>query len=180
MQPVILVSFFRDACPHCRNFKPVLDALAQQGVQILPVDASRDRATAQQWGVQGVPCTFICRPEGQGLRVLGKIEGSASPDATVAVVRSAAADEVGQVKAAPGAANAAPAQTAAGYPMMVPGLPMHQQPQVFTSQPPGPGFNGLPSGTPHPQQAQPQIHTPPGLVAGWGSPGAQPRRPFGQ
>lgn len=138
MQPVVLVAFLSDSCPHCTHFKPVLQGLAQAGIPIIEQNAQRDRQAVQQWGVTGFPATFICRSEPEGLRVLGRVDGAAAADAMVNTVRAAAADEVGQVKPhlvqSPQQPNA---NTTQGYPGHTGRLPMQVPP--MHAMPPGTG-----------------------------------------
>lgn len=66
-----LVFFFRSDCPYCHQFAPILQQLSIQfGIEVLPVtidgqcmsyfsQCKDGRLTAQQWGVDRVPATFI-------------------------------------------------------------------------------------------------------------------------
>lgn len=141
MQPVVLIAFVKDGCPHCTTIKPILQGLAQAGISIVEQNASRDRQAVQQWRVTGFPACFICRSEPQGLRILGRLDGAQSPDAFMGAVRAAAQDDVGQVQphlapptgnggGAPGNTQGFPQgvpQTTGRLPMQIP--PQHAMPQ---------------------------------------------------
>jgi thioredoxin len=58
----VLVDFYASWCPSCQHLEPVLDDLAREWaglVKIVKVDVERYRATADRYGVRGIPTLIL-------------------------------------------------------------------------------------------------------------------------
>lgn len=58
----VLVDFYASWCPSCQHLEPVLDELARDWaglVRIVKLDVERNRATADRYGVRGIPTLIL-------------------------------------------------------------------------------------------------------------------------
>lgn len=58
----VLVDFYSDTCPPCRQLSPVLSQLGQKyagQILVLKVDTSRHQRTAARLGVSAIPAVFL-------------------------------------------------------------------------------------------------------------------------
>lgn len=72
----LVVDFYADWCPPCRQMKPVFASLAEkyQGkLDFVSINVDEEENLAAAYGVESIPCFIFITPEGE---VLGKIVGS--------------------------------------------------------------------------------------------------------
>jgi thioredoxin 1 len=58
----VLVDFYASWCPSCQHLEPVLDELAHEWagvVKIVKLDVERNPATADRYGVRGIPTLIL-------------------------------------------------------------------------------------------------------------------------
>ena len=58
----VLVDFYASWCPSCQHLEPVLDELANEWaglVRIVKLDVERNRATADRYGIRGIPTLVL-------------------------------------------------------------------------------------------------------------------------
>jgi thiol-disulfide isomerase/thioredoxin len=60
----VLLDFGADWCGYCRQMEPVIGQLAAMGYPVRKVNADRERALADKYGVQGLPC-FVMLVDGR-------------------------------------------------------------------------------------------------------------------
>ena len=87
--PVVL-EFTSANCPHCRTMEPVVRGLAQQGFPIRQIDGRAQRNLVQQYKIKGFP-TFVLVSGG---REISRIEGAASRDRLVGLLKPATAPQL--------------------------------------------------------------------------------------
>jgi thiol-disulfide isomerase/thioredoxin len=85
----VLLDFCVDGCVPCQQMAPTVDQLASQGYPVRKINASRDPATAQRYGVKAFP-TFLLVSGG---RVVDGVVGATSYDRLADMFRKAAALE---------------------------------------------------------------------------------------
>lgn len=72
----VLLDFYGDYCPPCRQMAPVVDSLAQAGYPVKKVNVTQNQQLAQQYQVTGIPC-FVLVHNGQEVdRVVGATSAS--------------------------------------------------------------------------------------------------------
>lgn len=52
---VMIVEFYADWCPHCRDLAPVLEALTKEGAQIGKIDFDKSPVKAREYGISSLP-----------------------------------------------------------------------------------------------------------------------------
>lgn len=70
----VLLDFYSDSCPPCRQMMPVVAQLESAGYPVQKINVSHQRQAAQQYGVSGVPC-FILVSDG---RIVDRVVGATS------------------------------------------------------------------------------------------------------
>jgi thiol-disulfide isomerase/thioredoxin len=60
----VLLDFGAEWCGYCRQMEPVIGQLAAMGYPVRKVNADRERALADKYGVQGLPC-FVMLVDGR-------------------------------------------------------------------------------------------------------------------
>ncbi len=70
----VLLDFYSDTCPPCRQMMPVVAQLESAGYPVQKVNVSHQPQAAQQYGVTGVPC-FILVSDG---RIVDRVVGATS------------------------------------------------------------------------------------------------------
>lgn len=58
----VLVDFYADWCGPCRHLGPILEQLADKhkgALLVAKIDTERDKRTASELGVQGIPAVFL-------------------------------------------------------------------------------------------------------------------------
>lgn len=68
---VVLLDFYSDGCPPCRQMAPLIDQMITAGYPVKKINVSHEQALAQQYGVTGVPCFVVVGPSGEVGRVVG-------------------------------------------------------------------------------------------------------------
>ena len=61
-QQPVLVDFYTQSCPHCKNMAPVLGQVAQQysgTLKVVKLDVSENPVIAQKYEVRGVPAFIL-------------------------------------------------------------------------------------------------------------------------
>jgi hypothetical protein len=96
---VVLLDFYSDHCPPCRQMAPLVDQMITAGYPVKKINVSHEQTLAQQYGVTGVPCFIVVGPSGEVGRVVG---GRPDTSEIVALFQ--------QAGFRPGAANVAQAQ----------------------------------------------------------------------
>jgi len=105
----VLLDFTVDGCIPCQQMAPTVDQLASQGYPVRRINASRDPATARQYGVTAFP-TFVLVSDN---RVVDAVVGATSYDRLVQMFGKAAALQ----------SQAANANPPARMPARMPSLP---------------------------------------------------------
>lgn len=67
----ILVWFTADWCGYCRQLRPVLEELAEEGHAVLRVDADRHRGLTREHRVRGLPTVLIYKQGEETARIVG-------------------------------------------------------------------------------------------------------------
>jgi thiol-disulfide isomerase/thioredoxin len=52
----VLLDFYSDSCPPCRQMKPTVQALIDAGYPVQKVNTTKDPSLARKYGVQRIPC----------------------------------------------------------------------------------------------------------------------------
>jgi thiol-disulfide isomerase/thioredoxin len=72
----VLLDFYGDYCPPCREMAPILDSLAAAGQPVQKINVAQRPDMARQYGVTGVPC-FVMLVDGvETDRVVGRTSRS--------------------------------------------------------------------------------------------------------
>jgi len=75
----VLLDFGADWCGYCRQMEPVIGQLAAMGYPVRKVNADRERALADKYGVQGLPC-FVMLVDGREVdRFIGTRDHDGQP-----------------------------------------------------------------------------------------------------
>jgi thioredoxin 1 len=69
-----LLCFSASWCHYCHQMEPVLQQLEAEGYDIRRIDLSKDRSSANSWGINALP-TFVAVRAG---KELGRVEGATS------------------------------------------------------------------------------------------------------
>jgi len=86
--PVVL-EFTSANCPHCRSVEPVVRSLAKQGFPIRQIDGRAQPDLVRQYKIKGFP-TFVLVSGG---REVSRIEGAASRERLIGMLKPAAAPQ---------------------------------------------------------------------------------------
>lgn len=68
---VVLLDFYSDHCPPCRQMAPLVDQMITAGYPVKKINISQDQTLARQYGVTGVPCFIVVGTSGEVGRVVG-------------------------------------------------------------------------------------------------------------
>jgi thioredoxin 1 len=67
----VLVDFWASYCAPCRNLKPILNAVAAEGVKVRTVDITEEEELAKHFGVESIPTLVVFKNGKPGNRVTG-------------------------------------------------------------------------------------------------------------
>jgi len=85
----VLVDFHADWCRSCQLLDPVLDELAEawgERIRIVRLDVERNRATADRYGVKGIPTLILFERGEERDRLVDVIRRRAIEDRLVTLV----------------------------------------------------------------------------------------------
>lgn len=71
MSSITVLSFSSPGCGPCRSLKPILDQLAQTGVNVTKIDVTENSELAAKLHVDSVPSTFIFQDDVPVLNFVG-------------------------------------------------------------------------------------------------------------
>jgi thioredoxin 2 len=72
----VLVDFYADWCGPCKIMAPILDDVAQQRageLVVLKLDTDRNQATAQRFGIRGIPTLILFKNGREAARRTGAV-----------------------------------------------------------------------------------------------------------
>jgi thiol-disulfide isomerase/thioredoxin len=106
----VLLQFSSQRCTNCQAMQPVVNQLAQAGVQVHSIDVDQQQAAAQQFQIRGVP-TYVAFAGG---RELARIEGVTTAEKLASLVQARGQESAvrGQGTGDRGQGTDAPDQTA--------------------------------------------------------------------
>jgi thioredoxin 2 len=76
MPGYVLLVFYSDTCPHCRNLMPALDSIARERAGILrvaKVNTAHDIELASKYQIRGVPNLFLYKDGKQVAKLPGAV-----------------------------------------------------------------------------------------------------------
>ncbi len=86
-----LIEFYATWCAHCRKMAPIIEQLAKDyagRLRVIQVDAPQNLATAQRFGVQGVPTLVIWADGREVDRIVGETSRQRLDEHLAPVVQS--------------------------------------------------------------------------------------------
>ncbi len=67
----VLVAFYADWCPPCRQTAPGVNALARAGHRVAVVNVDRNESLSREHGVQAIPTLMVLRDGKVAIRAMG-------------------------------------------------------------------------------------------------------------
>jgi thiol-disulfide isomerase/thioredoxin len=96
-EQAVILEFVAENCPHCRTMDATVRRLRGDGFPVYRIDAQRDRAEAERFGIQGTPTYVLLVRD----RAVDRIEGAASYDRIARMFREQTANAVSPSPAVP-------------------------------------------------------------------------------
>lgn len=70
----VLVQFYSQHCPPCREMKPVVEELLAEGYPVQGVDVESQPDMAERYGVSAIPCFILLKDGKEHARAVGRVD----------------------------------------------------------------------------------------------------------